>query len=158
ERNVVVVTINYRLNVFGFLAHAGLAAEDAAYPFAGNQGLLDQRAALAWVHANIRAFGGNPKKVTIFGESAGSQDVCLRVRSPGSRRSSQRAISESGGCPPRNPTAAEGAATAAAFTASAGCGNASDQLGCLRQKSASDLLAALPQMDTNVVLSSLAFG
>src|SRR5262245_18095821 len=61
ERHVVVVTINYRLNAFGFFAHEGLAAEDAAYPYAGNQGLLDQRAALQWVRANVAAFGGNPK-------------------------------------------------------------------------------------------------
>ena len=160
ERNVVVVTINYRLNVFGFFAHAGLGSEDSTYPFAGNQGLLDQRAALKWVRANILAFGGNPKKVTIFGESAGSEDVCLQVASPGSRKLFQRAISESGGCTPRNPTATQGAATATAFAASVGCGEgtASDQLDCMRQKPVSDLLKVLEQESTGAIVSSLTFG
>ena len=148
ERNVVVVTINYRLNVFGFFAHAALAGEDADHPYAGNQGLLDQRAALEWVQANIAAFGGNPKRVTIFGESAGSQDTCLQVASPGSKKLFHRAISESGGCTTRQPTAAQGAATAATFTTSAGCGAASDQLACLRAQSPSALLAILEQAST----------
>jgi para-nitrobenzyl esterase len=147
ERDVVVVTINYRLNVFGFFAHAALAGEDAGYPYAGNQGLLDQRAALEWVRANIAAFGGNPKRVTIFGESAGSQDTCLQVVS-GSRKLFHRAISESGGCTTRQPTAAEGAATAATFTASAGCDGASDQLACLRAQPPSALVAILQESAT----------
>ena len=145
ERGVVVVTINYRLNVLGFFAHAALAAEDSGHPYAGNQGLLDQRAALEWVRANIAAFGGDAKRVTIFGESAGSQDTCLQVVSPGSKALFQRAISESGGCTTRHPTAAEGAATAATFTTSVGCGAVSDQLACLRAKPVSALLAILEQ-------------
>ncbi len=143
ERNVVVVTINYRLNLFGFFAHSALASEDSTYPHAGNQGLLDQHAALEWVRANIAAFGGNPKRVTIFGESAGSQDTCLHVASPTSKKLFHAAISESGGCTTRTPTAAEGAATATSFAASAGCGAAPDQLACLRAKPASALLAIL---------------
>jgi para-nitrobenzyl esterase len=148
ERDVVVVTINYRLNVFGFFAHAALASEDAGYPYAGNQGLLDQHAALEWVRANIAAFGGNPKRVTIFGESAGSQDTCLQVASPANKKLFHRAISESGGCTTRQPTAAEGAATAATFAASAGCGGVGDPLACLRSKPASALLAILQQSST----------
>ncbi len=143
ERNVVVVTVNYRLNVFGFFAHPALAGEDSTYPYAGNQGLLDQRAALAWVRANIAAFGGNPKKVTIFGESAGSEDVCFHVASPGSRALFKRAISESGGCTRRQPTAAEGAAQAALLATAVGCGGASDVLGCLRAVPVNTLLAHL---------------
>lgn len=142
EHDVVVVTINYRLGVLGFFGHAALAGEDAGYPFAGNQGLLDQRAALQWVRANIAAFGGNPKKVTIFGESAGSVDVCHHVASPGSRKLFHRAISESGGCTTRQPTVAEGAATADAFAAAVGCAGVADELGCLRQVSPSTLLAS----------------
>src|SRR6185503_8732365 len=148
ERGVVVVTINYRLNVFGYFAHAALAGEDSAHPYAGNQGLLDQLAALQWVRANIAAFGGNPKRVTIFGESAGSQDTCLHVASPGSKKLFHRAISESGGCTTRQPTASEAAATAATFATSAGCGAASDQLACLRAQPASALLAILQQSGT----------
>jgi para-nitrobenzyl esterase len=153
ERDVVVVTTNYRLNLFGFFAHAGLAGEDPANPRAGDQGLLDQRAALEWVRANIAAFGGNPRKVTIFGESAGSQDVCLHVASPGSRGLFHRAISESGGCTTRTATAAEGAATAAAFAAAVGCSGTADDLACLRQVSVDTLLAHLPQGGGTVVPS-----
>ena len=142
EHDVVVVTINYRLGVFGFFGHAALAGEDPSYPYAGNQGLLDQRAALEWVRANIAAFGGNPKKVTIFGESAGSVDVCFQIVSPGSRKLFHRAISESGGCTTRQDTAAEGAATAEAFAAAVGCAGAADELACLRQVPPGTLLAA----------------
>jgi para-nitrobenzyl esterase len=145
ERNVVVVTINYRLNLFGFFAHSALAGEDPSYPYAGNQGLLDQRAALRWVRANIRAFGGDAKKVTIFGESAGSADVCYQIVSPGSRGLFRRAISESGGCTTRQRTPAEGAASAAALAAAVGCAGAADELGCLRQVPVATLLAQLPQ-------------
>lgn len=141
ERDVVVVTINYRLGVLGFFGHAALASEDASHPFAGNQGLLDQQAALRWVRANIAAFGGNPKKVTIFGESAGSVDVCLQIASPGSRKLFHRAISESGGCTTRQDTASEAAAKAETFAASVGCADAADQLACLRQVSPAALLA-----------------
>lgn len=132
RQNVVVVTINYRLGKFGFFAHAALAGEDPDYPYAGNQGLLDQRASLAWVKNNILAFGGDPDNVTIFGESAGSADVCFQVVSPGSRGLFHRAISESGGCTTRQDTAAEGAATAAQIASIVGCGDAPDQLACLR--------------------------
>jgi para-nitrobenzyl esterase len=157
ERGVVVVTINYRLNVFGFFAHAALAGEDAGHPYAGNQGLLDQRAALQWVRANIVAFGGNPKKVTIFGESAGSQDVCLQVASPGSKKLFHRAISESGGCTTRTPTAAEAAATATAFANDVGCGDAGDQLACLRALPAATLVDAT-QAEGGFIAAGFGFG
>ena len=143
EHDVVVVTINYRLGLFGFFGHAALAGEDPTYPFAGNQGLLDQRAALEWVQANIAAFGGNPKKVMIFGESAGSADVCYQVASPGSRGLFHRALSESGGCTTRQPTAAEGAATAEALATAVGCGGSADELACLRNVSPATLLASM---------------
>jgi para-nitrobenzyl esterase len=157
EHGVVVVTIDYRLNVFGFFAHAALVGEDPSYPHAGNQGLLDQRAALEWVRANIVAFGGNPKKVTIFGESAGSQDVCLHMAAGGKRKLFRRVIGESGGCTTRTPTAAQGAATATAFATAAGCG-AGDQLACLRQMPASALLAILEQQGMGGVVPTLSFG
>jgi para-nitrobenzyl esterase len=95
RHGVVVVTFNYRLGPFGFFPHPDLA-EDGSPP--GNQGLLDQRRLLEWVHDNIGAFGGNPDNVTIFGESAGSADVCYHVASPRSRGLFHRAISQSGGC------------------------------------------------------------
>jgi para-nitrobenzyl esterase len=95
RHGVVVVTLNYRLGVFGFFAHPALADEGSPV---GNQGLFDQRLALKWVQSNIKAFGGDPSNVTLFGESAGSASVCMHVASPGSRGLFQRAISESGGC------------------------------------------------------------
>ena len=76
---VIVVTINYRLGVLGFLAESGLDAENH---LAGNYGLMDQQFALQWVKKNIKAFGGNPKEVTIFGESAGGQSVYCELASP----------------------------------------------------------------------------
>ena len=157
ERKVVVVTINYRLNLFGFFAHPALAGEDPKYPYAGNQGLLDQRAALAWVRANIIAFGGNPRNVTIFGESAGSFDVCFQMVSPGSRKLFHRGISESGGCTTRQPTAAEGAASAEALAVAVGCQGTGDELGCLRQVPVGTLLAHLPGGDDTTSVPDLTF-
>ena len=74
RRGVVVVTINYRLGAFGFFSHPALTRE-SPHRASGNQGILDQIAALRWVQENIARFGGDPKNVTIFGESAGSLDV-----------------------------------------------------------------------------------
>ena len=95
ERGIVTVTVNYRLDVFGFLALPALAAESPHHA-TGNYGLLDQVAALRWVHRNIAAFGGDPDKVTIGGESAGSMSVSALMASPLSRGLMQRAIGESG--------------------------------------------------------------
>ncbi len=93
-RGVVLVTINYRLDVFGFLVTSDLARE-AGGP-AGNYGLLDMIAALRWVRANIEKFGGDPGNVTIFGESAGSIAVSTLMVSPLAQRLFQKAIGESG--------------------------------------------------------------
>jgi para-nitrobenzyl esterase len=95
KKGVVVVSMNYRLGVFGFFAHRELAAE-SGHSSAGNYGLLDQWAALQWVHRNIAAFGGDPAKVTIFGESAGSFSVSAQMASPVAQGLFQRAIGESG--------------------------------------------------------------
>ncbi len=95
QKGMVVVTTNYRLNIFGFLAHPELSAE-SPYKASGNYGLLDQHAALAWVQKNIAAFGGDPKKVTIAGESAGSISVSAQMVSPLSRNLIAGAIGESG--------------------------------------------------------------
>ncbi len=95
KRGVVVVTTNYRLNIFGFFAHPELS-EEAPYNSSGNYGLLDQNAALQWVQNNIEAFGGDPEKVTIAGESAGSISVSAQMASPLSRDLIAGAIGESG--------------------------------------------------------------
>ena len=96
KKGIVVVTCNYRLNVFGFLAHPELSAE-APYKASGNYGLLDQVAAMKWVQKNIASFGGNPSKVTIAGESAGSISVSYQMVSPLGKNLIAGAIGESGG-------------------------------------------------------------
>lgn len=103
KEGIVTVTVNYRLNVFGFLAHPDLSAE-SPHGGSGNYGLLDQQAALEWVHNNIAAFGGDPDKVTIAGESAGSISVSLQMASPLSKDLIAGAIGESGAAiPPTLP-------------------------------------------------------
>jgi para-nitrobenzyl esterase len=96
EKGVVVVSMNYRLGVFGFFAYPELTKE-SPHQASGNYGLLDQAAALDWVHKNISAFGGDPEKVTIFGESAGSISVNAQMASPLSKNLIKGAIGESGG-------------------------------------------------------------
>jgi para-nitrobenzyl esterase len=95
QRGVIVVSMNYRLGVFGFFVHPDLAKE-SGHNAAGNYGLMDQLAALQWVHENIAAFGGDPGNVTIFGESAGSFSVSAQMASPLAKGLFQRAIGESG--------------------------------------------------------------
>ena len=95
SKGVVVVSMNYRLGVFGFLALPGLAAESQQHA-AGNYGLMDQTAALKWVRKNIAAFGGDARNVTIFGESAGSFSVSAQMASPLAQGLFAHAIGESG--------------------------------------------------------------
>ncbi|MBI1227616.1 MAG: carboxylesterase family protein [Bacteroidetes bacterium] len=95
QEGIVVVTCNYRLNIFGFFAHPELSAE-APYKASGNYGLLDQLVALQWVQRNIAAFGGDPKKVTICGESAGSISVSYQMASPLAKNLIAGAMGESG--------------------------------------------------------------
>lgn len=92
---VVVVTINYRLGVFGFLAHPALTAESAQHA-SGGYGLLDQILALKWVHENIAKFGGDPNNVTLFSQSAGAMDAGMLMTSPLARGLFQKLIAESG--------------------------------------------------------------
>lgn len=94
SQGVVVVTVNYRLGVFGFLAHPGLNAE-SPQGVSGNYALLDMVAALQWVKRNIAAFGGDPGNVTIFGESAGGSAVCLLMVVPQAEGLFQKVIAES---------------------------------------------------------------
>ncbi|WP_040490415.1 carboxylesterase/lipase family protein [Indibacter alkaliphilus] len=95
KEGVVVVTANHRLNIFGFLSHPELSAE-SSYRASGNYGLLDQAMALQWVKDNIEAFGGDPERITIAGESAGSISVSYQMASPLSRNLIAGAIGESG--------------------------------------------------------------
>ncbi len=139
-RDVVVVSTNYRLGVFGFFAHPELGAEDPERPVSGNQGLLDQRLALEWVRDNIGAFGGDPDNVTVFGESAGSFDTCMHVVSPGSRGLFHRAISQSGGCTTAHDTLAVAQTEVQGFVEAVGCATDPNVLGCLRGKPVEALL------------------
>lgn len=95
RHGIVVVTVNYRLGIFGFFSHPELTKE-SPYHASGNYGLLDQCAALKWVKRNIANFGGNPEKITIAGESAGSFSVSAQMASPLSRNLIAGAIGESG--------------------------------------------------------------
>jgi para-nitrobenzyl esterase len=95
RKGIVLVTINYRLGIFGFFSHPELTRESAHHA-SGNYGLLDQIAALQWVKANIAAFGGDPSNVTIFGESAGSFAVSALMASPLATGLFHKAIGESG--------------------------------------------------------------
>ena len=96
RKGAVIVTINYRLGVFGFFAHPALSAESGHHA-SGNYALLDQIAALQWVKKNIAVFGGDPSRVTIFGESAGAWSVNALMASPVAKGLFHRAIGESGG-------------------------------------------------------------
>ncbi len=92
---VVVVTVNYRLGALGFLSNPVLDAEGTV---SGNYGLLDQAEALRWVRRNISQFGGDPRAVTLAGQSSGARSVCTQLASPGSRGLFHRAITQSGAC------------------------------------------------------------
>ncbi|HTR54740.1 MAG TPA: carboxylesterase family protein, partial [Kofleriaceae bacterium] len=96
SQDVVIVTLNYRLGALGFMTHPALDVEDPTYRTSGNYGLMDQLLALQWVQDNIAAFGGDPKRVTIAGESAGSIAVSAQMASPLSKDLIAGAIGESG--------------------------------------------------------------
>jgi para-nitrobenzyl esterase len=138
--NLIVVTINYRLGPFGFLASRSL--DFSGHP-SGNYGLLDQQAALRWVKDNIAAFGGDPDNVTIAGESAGAISVGLHLVSPAAAGLFQRAILESG---PffHTRTLAEAENRGDEFVAKLGCDKESDAAGCMRSKPAAQVLSAIP--------------
>jgi para-nitrobenzyl esterase len=95
RRGIVSVTVNYRLGIFGFMAHPELTKESPHHA-SGNYGLMDQTEALRWIHKNIASFGGDPDKITIAGESAGSFSVSAQVVSPLPRNLFAAAIGESG--------------------------------------------------------------
>lgn len=139
---VVVVTVNYRLGPLGFLALPELAGESAE-GVSGNYGILDQIAALQWVKRNIGAFGGDPARVTIFGESAGAVDTCVQLASPLSAGLFQGALMESGGCTAPAYDAVE-AAMSARVTTDSSCSGDADRLGCLRGQTAEQLIGEIP--------------
>ncbi|WP_082902309.1 carboxylesterase/lipase family protein [Mycobacterium adipatum] len=125
--DIVVVTLNYRLGALGFLAHPALGPAGAV----GNYGLADQQAALRWVRDNITAFGGDPDKVTIAGESAGAMSVCDHLVAPGSAGLFRAAIIQSGPCQAQLALpAAE--RISADYAREVGCGDPAVAAACLR--------------------------
>ena len=142
-KGVVVVTINYRLDVFGFLAHPALASRPGGP--AGNYGLMDQQAALRWVRHNIAAFGGNPHNVTIDGQSSGGLSVLAHLVSRGSRGLFQRAIVQSGAFALRQQPLADAEAFGTTYAAGVGCpGRSARTAFCLRHRPADTLVDAFP--------------
>jgi para-nitrobenzyl esterase len=136
SRGVIVVTINYRIGALGFLADAALANRPGGA--SGNYGLMDQQAALRWVQRNIRGFGGDPRNVTLFGESAGGLSTLAQLVSPGARGLFQHAIVESGTYQLTQQSLASAESAGAAFAAKVGC--TSDTAACLRSLPVSTIL------------------
>jgi para-nitrobenzyl esterase len=143
KKGIIVVSPNYRLGIFGFYSHPELTKE-SGHGASGNYGLLDQVAALQWVKRNIAAFGGDPAKVTIAGESAGSASVSAMMATPLTRGLFRGAIGESGAFFARGKgglalnSLSETEANGAKFAASTGASSLAE----MRAKSAEDLLAA----------------
>jgi para-nitrobenzyl esterase len=139
DGGVVVVTVNYRLGMLGFLAHPALSAE-SPYHGSGDYGFMDQQFALRWVKRNIARFGGDPNNVTIFGQSAGGFSVHSQLVSPTAAGLFHKAIVESGAYSLTQSSLGDAEAKGTAFATLVGC---SDQTAaCLRSKSASDIVTA----------------
>jgi len=144
---VIVVTINYRLGALGFLAHSAFAGEktdpdrdrDSDPNAAGDYGLMDQQLALRWVRDNIRFFGGDPRNVTIFGESAGGLSVFSQLASPSSEGLFHKAIVESGAYALNTQSLAAAEAAGTAFATAAGC--SAQTAACLRALPVTTILA-----------------
>jgi para-nitrobenzyl esterase len=142
SKGVVVVSFNYRLNVFGFLAHPALTAE-SDHDSSGNYGLLDQIAALQWIQGNISAFGGDPERVTLFGESAGATNIAYLMSSPLASGLFHRALMQSGGYAVSEfRTLADLEAMGAGFTRVLGIDESADVVAALRATDPEDLLRA----------------
>ncbi len=138
--HMIVVTLNYRLGALGFLTLPGL---DGAGPTGGDFGLEDQQAALRWVQRSIGAFGGDPRRVTIDGQSAGGISVCDLLVSPAARGLFSAAIDQSGPCTGPDaalPTAAGAAAAGGRFAAALGCPVPATAPACLRRAPVSSLV------------------
>ena len=139
---VVVVTIDYRLGILGFMAHPELTAADTQHHSSGNYALLDQQAALRWVQQNIGLFGGDAHNVTLFGESAGSLYTCLQLVSPLAAGLFQHAIGESGSCiGTRTPLHTSDASQQSAENIGV---SLAKQVNCDQAKSVVDCMRAMP--------------
>jgi para-nitrobenzyl esterase len=139
--DAVVVTFQYRLGALGYLALDALS-EESGRGVSGNYGSQDQVAALKWVQRNIAAFGGDPSRVMVFGESAGSVNTCVMVASPLARGLFHAALMQSGTCP--SLPLADAEAQGEEALALTGCGDAEDALACLRALPARELVESIP--------------
>jgi len=155
EQGVVVVTVQYRLGPLGFLALPVLSAR-TGYGGSGNWGLMDQVHALRWVQRNIAAFGGDPGRVLVFGESAGAVDTCAMLTSPLARGLFHAALMESGGCnaAPLARREEEGAR----YLEAVGCGGAADPLACLAELTPEQIVAPLEQPFREGIAGGGGFG
>lgn len=139
DGDVVVVSINYRLNLFGYFAHPDLDPEDE--PF-GNYGTMDQQAALRWVQDEIATFGGDPDNVTLFGESAGGLATLFNLVSPPAEGLFQKAILQSGvSAAPQTPLE-EAEAYGEEVAQGLGCAEVDDVAACMREKSVTEIIEA----------------
>lgn len=137
ETNSIVVMVNYRLGMLGFLNHPALDVE-AGDGVSGNYGLMDQQLALEWVHEQIGAFGGDPNNVTISGMSAGAWSVCAHLTSDRVAGTFSRAALQSGDCFTRDIETASGVGIN--FASALGCGDEATAADCMRSKSAEEIL------------------
>lgn len=146
RQQVIVVAPNYRVGVFGFFAHPSLRGTGE-----GNYGLLDQQAALRWIIANVAAFGGDPQRITLFGESAGATSVCAQMALPGSQGLFQGAIMQSYTCifPDAVTSRDEAEQAGLRFASKLGCADPATALVCLRALSARKLGRAKSQRRGN---------
>lgn len=138
ETGTIVVMTNYRLGMFGFLNHPALDLE-ASDGVSGNFGLMDQQAAMKWVHEEIAHFGGDPDNVTIAGASAGASSVCAHLSSEPAQGTFAGAVIQSGVCWAQSID--EGLATGLAFAEAAGCPDEATAADCLRTQSVDQILA-----------------
>ncbi len=142
---VVFVSFNIRLGVLGFLAHPALDAERPE-KISGNYGSLDQIAMLRWLQQNIAAFGGDPKRVFLFGTSAGGGNICALMTSPMARNLFHGAVMQSSvptGCEIQTLADTQ-AASGKRVVSAAGCNSAGDVAACLRSKSVAEIVSAVP--------------
>jgi para-nitrobenzyl esterase len=144
QTGTVVVEANHRSGPFGFLGHKALTAEDPSFPSSANYGLLDQRAALAWVRDHAAAFGGDPVRITIAGRRSGADSVGLHLLSPNSAGYFARAIMQDRFASARWRTLAEAESIGANFAAALGCREPVRAPDCMRSRSVDDILLALP--------------
>jgi len=159
QGDVVVVTINYRLGLFGYMAHPALSAESPEH-ISGNYGLLDQQFALDWVRRNIERFGGDHNNVTLFGESAGGLSTLSNVASPRAAGLFHRAIVESGAYALNLPSLATAEAQGSAVGTSLGCPDPTTTA-CLRSLTVAQLLSKTgsgitPDVDGKILPQTLA--